>query len=605
MPDSEGRPARTEILDLAREGFGRHATRINNTNDKMAMVERRFKPFLNPPDPKVWKPIIPGTAASLVHRVAAQVVTDHPVVTYEPMSISQKATEHADLAEKFGAAILGSIAMNQHVPPFVDGAKRSILGMWAIKGPLFDFAAWGEAPKGKVSAEKRRAYQFKQANNPPFIVESIDPNQLLWDETSPFAPKWVIQKYMMPKDKLKTSWPAWGNPQHKSPHETVEVIEYWSENWKGVIADDEWATYTESATGETVSGLVENIYGFVPYQIGFGTWGFAGGKPEDIARSMLDLIEDEIYEEARVLSLMSWAAQLYGLPTFTALDPEAFKEAMKAGPGAVVPAQGEDIEKTKPRPLDMPTPPAWLEGYANRIKSQQEGNTISRSAIGEREAGMTSGIMSGIHIGESKTILRPIVNRLSAQASTLLNRCAWIHENLVDEPMSMWLTTGKGRQMVTVKPEDWKGQYHFDVDMEPVDPTRDDRRFMLGLNALAQGGLDPWTFLQEYARHPDASGVIKKIMKWRTMNSPEFAAAMAQMAAQESGFDDLLQEVAGDLPQSQVGDEEILDLPSDGGGGIMPGGDGSGQGGVMGDLPTGQGRLASGTGDLLETNVRV
>ncbi len=604
MPDERGRPTQQEIVELSKTGFGRHATRIQKTKDKMALVERRFKPFQNPPDERIWKPIIPGTAGALVHRVAAQIVTDHPIVTFEPGSLSQKATEHGDNAEKWGQAIMQSVAMNAMQPPFVDGAKRSIIGMWCLKGPLFDFRAYGKAPKGNVTSDQRRAYQIRQAENPPFLFQSVDPNQILWDESNPFKPRWVLQRYFMPRDSFERSFPRWGNPKSKKVDENIEIIEYWSENWRGVLGDDHWATYTQEADDKVVNGLVENIYKFVPYMIGMGTWGFAGGKPEEMTRSMLDLIEDELLEESRILSLMSWTAQLYGLPTFIALDPEAFKQAMQAGPGAVIPAQGEDVEKSMPRPLIMPEPPQWLEGYANRIKAQQESNTISRSAIGEREEGMTSGIMSGIHIGESKTILKPIVNRLSAQASTLLNRCAWIHENLVDEPMTMWLTLSQGREMVTMKPGDWKGQYHFNVDMEPVDPTRDDRRFMLGLNAMAQGGLDPWTFLEEYARHPDANGVIKRIMKWRAMNTPEFQAAMVTVAAEEAGFDKLLAEIettstVGD--EGQGGDTEIIDLPPDGGGGILPAGDGSGQGLA---LDRAQGRLGSGTDDLLETAVR-
>lgn len=599
--DSEGRPAREEIIDLSKQAFGRHSERIRRTNDKMALVERRFKPFANPPDPNIWKPIIPGTAGSLVHRTAAQIVTDHPVVTYEPASLSHKASEHADLAEKWGASILDSFQINNIVPPFLDGAKRSLLGIWVLKGPLFNFNAWGSTPK-KPTNEERARWRIHQADNPAFMFQSIDPNQIVWDESNPFNPRWVIQKYMLPRDRVKSSFPRWGNPKDKKIDETVEVLEYWSENWRGVLADDEWVTYRHEADDSEVSGLVENVYGYVPYEIGMGSWGFAGGKPEDITRSMIDMIEDEIIEESRMLSLMSWAAQLYGLPTFVALDPEAFKEAMAAGPGAVIPAQGEDLTKSSPKPLDMPEPPAWLERYLGGIKGLQEDNTISRGAIGDRQEGMTSGIMSGMHIGEAKTILRPIVTRLSFQASRVLNRCAWIHENLIGEPMSTWLTSGTGREMVTIKPGDWGGQYHFNVDMEPIDPTRDDRRFMLGLNGLAQGALDPWTFLEEYARHPDANGVIKRITLWRVMQSPEFASAMGAMAAQEAGFDELLGSVAADVGAG--GSEEEIDLPGDGGGGIIPSGDGTGQGGVIEDIPVAQGRIRSGTSDLIGTSAR-
>tara|TARA_Y100000310_G_scaffold303988_1_gene342757 strand:- start:422 stop:1366 length:945 start_codon:yes stop_codon:yes gene_type:complete len=289
--------------------------------------------------------------------------------------------------------------------------------------------------------------------------------------------------------------------------------------------------------------------------------------------------------------------QLYGLPPFAAEDIDAFQNAMMQGPGAAVPVvvkAGEDIRRKAPFPLEMPRPPEWLDQYEADLGSKIENRTVTSAlTAGIHQPGTTSGIMSGIDVGQGKSILRPIVKKMNRHASRILNRCAYIHEFLIGEEISVWLDRAEGREMVTLKHDSWKGVYHFNVDLEPVDPTRDDRRAMLGLNLFAQGILDPWTVLQEYLRHPDASGVIKRIIKWRVMNSPRFAMLLEKIAAEEAGFDQMLltMEAAEELGEGGAGPESLGDFEIDDivGAGQTPdnpaGGEGDGTS-LLADFPT-------------------
>ena len=153
---------------------------------------------------------------------------------------------------------------------------------------------------------------------------------------------------------------------------------------------------------------------------------------------------------------------------------------------------------------------------------------------------MTSGTMSGLHIGEARQLFRPVTTRMSAQVSRLLNRAASIMEHLVEEPISVWLDNPNGREIISIQPDEWKGAYHFNVDLEPVDPTRDDRRGMLGLNYYTQQLLDPWTTLEDFLKVEHADEVIKRIMKWKVMQSPEMMQIYARIAAEEIGIDDVM-----------------------------------------------------------------
>ena len=602
LVDTEGRPTRIGIVNLSKSTFGRHGARIREQDRMMSLIDKTYKPFADPPDPDLYVEIKPGTAGVLVHRVGAQTVTDTPIVTHPPRNSSDTAQNLADLQEKMGQAILEGFEIDSIFPPFQDAAKRAANGMWVLKGPLFDFQAYPDRPRrGQKSAatfkDEMQLHRIKQAERFPFMLESVDPRQIVWDETSVRNPAWVIHRYMMAKSAFTTKYPEWRASKTSKQNEWVVVDEYWSDTYRAVLGDDMFATYREEATGEKQNGVIKNIYGFIPFEIGFGPYGFAGGKPEEMTRSMLFFVEDELIEESRVASLKSWAMQLYGLPPFAAEDIAAFQNAMMQGPGAAVQVNvkpGEDIRKKAPFPLEMPRPPEWLDQYEADLASKIENRTVTSAlTAGIHQPGTTSGIMSGIDVGQGKSILRPIVKKMNRHASRILNRCAYIHEFLIGEEISVWLDRAEGREMITLKHDSWKGAYHFNVDMEPVDPTRDDRRAMLGLNLFAQGLLDPWTVLQEYLRHPDASGVIKRIIKWRVMNSPRFAMLLEKIAAEEAGFDQMLlaMEAAEELGEGGAGPESLGDFEIDDivGTGQTPdnpaGGEGDGTS-LLADFPT-------------------
>jgi len=372
-------------------------------------------------------------------------------------------------------------------------------------------------------------------------VEAIDPTTVVWDETSPLNPDWVIKRFDMNKRKFESRWPkTWTNPKGRSSFQNVEVTVYWSDNWRLVLGDGDVVSFREETTGNIERGAIENVYGYAPYDFGFGPWSWLGGKPEDMSRGMLFFIEDELMEESRIRSIKSWQAQLYGMTPLVSDDPEKTIAELAAGLGAVLSAKGPDIGKNAPRPMELPEPPRWLDSYEADLKSIQETNTFSPGVEGFRQEGMTSGTMSGLHIGEARQLFRPVTTRMSAQVSRLLNRAASIMEHLVEEPISVWLDNPNGREIISIQPDEWKGAYHFNVDLEPVDPTRDDRRGMLGLNYYTQQLLDPWTTLEDFLKVENADEVIKRIMKWKVMQSPEMMQIYARIAAEEIGIDDVM-----------------------------------------------------------------
>jgi len=598
-----------KVLDLAETHFARHSKRITEYRQMMALVNRQFIPFADPPDPTRFKVVIPGTAGALIHRIATQIVTDDPVVTYEPRNASSEAQTDADKIEQFGQAVLKGISMNAILPPLQDAAKRALMGMYVLEGPLFDFSAWGPMPTrantggaSKSLKEAKRKYRLRQAENFAFIVRSLDPSTMVWDHHNVLNPRWGIQKTEMPVSLLRSEFPNWENRNNKNGKDIVTVHKYWDPEWRLVLADSQPASFRTEDDGKIHTGPVENVYGYVPYMLGFGVWGWADGAPEEIARSLLYWTQDEIIEGARVFSAKSWAVQLYGMPPLLSPDPEKTRDELAGGPGAII--QSTD-PKNEPRPMQTPRPPEWLDQYEANLAGMVERNTATPAMLGYRQEGTTSGIMSGLHIGEARQQFHPIVSRLQLNAAMILNRTAHLIENVVQERISVWAQKPTGRSLLTIEPDIFAGAYHFNVDLEPVDPSRDDRRSMLGLNLFAQGLLDPWTVLEDHMRKPNATQIIKRIIKWRVMNSPRFVHLLEEVAAQEAGFSDELKQLEqaetfagteseGVAPEA-IGDFEAVDLAGQGQTPMTPG---SGQE-TSGRFPTRneplerQGRLGS------------
>lgn len=562
-----------KVLDLAETHFARHAQRIAEYKRMMRLVNKKFRPFAQPPDPDRFKVVYPGTAGSLVHRIATQIVSDTPTVTYEPRNGSNEAQTDADLIEQLGQATLAGIAANSAIPPLEDAAKRALMGMYALEGPLFDFSAWGEPPTAKNTgggrkalAAARRRYRLRQAENFAIQVRSLDPTTIVWDQHNPLNPRWYIQKTEMLVSDLTSDFPTWENRNKKADKDIVVVHKYWDPDWRLVLADSQPATYRVEDSGEIRTGPVPNVYGYVPIMLGFGVWGWADDDPEELCRSLLYWSEDEIIEEARVFSSKSWAVQLYGMPPLLAPDPEKLRDELAGGPGAIV--QSSD-PKNEPRPMQMPRPPEWLDQYEQNLVARTERNTVSSAMLGYREPGTTSGIQSGLHIGEARQQFGPIIKRLSRNGSTILNRTAHIIENVIQERVSVWLDRPGGRKLLSIDPDVFDGAYHYYVDLEPVDPTRDDRRGMLGLNYFAQGLLDPWTTLEDYLRLPNATKILKNIIKWRVMNSPRYIHLLEEISAQEAGFEEELkaleaaEALAGEgepVAPEATGDFETIDM---------------------------------------------
>lgn len=514
-------------------------------NRMLSLVNKKFPVFENLSDS--WKPLRTGTAGSMVHRFAHQIVTDEPIVTYTPRSETQSGTSDADLAELWGQNVLEQMSASTIESPLITAAKWALLGAWVLKGPLFDASAWPDRPSVK-DKEATRKYEIAQANRSPFVIEAVDPRQVVWDDINPMNPRWAIRRSRIPLWMATQRLPkgVFSDVNRRGRNDIVERLEYWDEYYRLTLIDGQPVSYLREEEDVSVVGVIENTYGYNPYMPGYGPWSLATGSSAEKMRSMLFFVEDELVEESRIASVKRFAMQLYGLAPFVAADAEKFAAEMAAGPGGVITADDpKDIGKSAPRPLEMPTPPSWLEHYEASNSGRISSNSATSSLLGQRQEGTTSALMEGVLMGEGRTQFMPITNQLQRQSALLLNRAAWISEKLIGEPQTVWNDAVRGRDTTTIPGDVWRGQYHYRVSLEPVDPTRDDRRAMLGLNLFAQSLISPWTALEDYLKIPNANAELKRVLMWRVINSPEYQQLLSQTAAQENDVEDAIAELLG------------------------------------------------------------
>ena len=569
------KPSIDEILALTLYEFGQgHGQRLKLYRTAKTFYDRTFDVFKKAPSAASFKTIRPGTARRLVDKAALHLTTDNPVVTAMPRDkTSARAQEDADLQEEWGLAFLNQVSASAAIPPLFAMGKEVFFGAGITKGPIFDFDAWGPTPKRsdfktkKEFEEEKELYEIRKSENFPFIVENIHPETVAWDHNNPLDPEWAVQRYMLAYSAVLERFPHFENIQKHPTTGEVEVIEFWSKYWHAKIVDGEpltfdWGPPLEKDGPPTkAKGVIKNIYGFNPFQIVYGVWGMGGPKVEDSAVPMLFGAQDELIEEAVVQSVLNWNTVAYGFQKILSNDPDTTRDEMAELSGVLQASPDGKL----PRPMDQPEAPAWLEQRLGQLQQGIVENTYATSLGGQRQTGTTSGHQEGILIGEGRLMFSPINDGQAQVASRILRRAAWIHENLVDEPMSMMSVPVDGRvDMLTIKPDIWRGQHNLTVEFEPVDPTRDDRRAMLGLNLWSQGAIDWWEMQEQYLRNPDASGTLQKRMLEVALQNPKIQEVFTQVAMEEWGITDEMQRLEASGGK-QVGPTAVGDFPVAGG----------------------------------------
>ena len=475
----------------------------------------------NIPSPSVkFASYTPPTARSIVDKAVDHIIVSNPIITVPPRKESEKAQEQADKLEKFYVALLKRIDAQLKEALFRTAAKNGLLyGMYAIKGPCWDSDAYGNVPKRREGEkykdfEKREgSYNTRKRLNLPILATALDPLTVLVSPDA-YPPNYVLEVTTKKGEWVREKWGVTDIQDGE-----VDWIEYWDNEQRAFLCD-----------GKFIKELEPNIYGYIPYLVGYSGLGYASEKPEDEIVGLLNPVFSALEAEARAKIATDYIVQRHAYPVFW----QNLNINIDLEPGAM--NYAPDGYKVSALPLPQTLPDLYR--VQEQLSADIERATYSDVIQGIHPQGVSSGYQEAILVGQARLKFGPMLSSLETQGSEFLSRVARLIE-IVNESITVWAYEKKGNIDETISPEDIQGYYTVYLQLSAVSPEEADRRAMLGLNLYKAGTISLRYFLEHYAMIPNASEEIKQMMIELVVK--ENLKPLALAAAQKWGTEEFRQ----------------------------------------------------------------
>ncbi len=288
-----------EILELKEELLNHYGPARHITKQAKDYYDLKLK---NQPTPSVQFPAyVPPTARAVIDKAVDHVIVGNPVVTVPRRKETNEAQEQADKLEHFYTAFLRRLDAQQKEPLLRTAAKFGLLcGMFAIKGPLWNRHIAGVQPKrkqgegAKAWESRQSAYKSRQRYTLAVYAQAIDPTTVLLSPGN-YPPQYVIEVTKKSPRYLKERWNI------DAASDEAEWIEYWDKDTKCYICE-----------GRAVKGPEENIYGYIPYLVGYSGLGYASEKPEDEIVGLLTPVFPALDLQGRIMTALDFILLVVG-----------------------------------------------------------------------------------------------------------------------------------------------------------------------------------------------------------------------------------------------------------------------------------------------------
>jgi len=467
---------------------------------------------------------VPPTARSQVDDATDHLMALKQRVVVPLWAETQKAKETASVLQRFGESFLQWIeSVHRH------NIRRSCLkhgilyGMFCFKGPLY-------VPRFHNEEMDDDDWDSYLRQSFPFVFQSVHPRNIYLG--NPIDPEFVIEVCPRKVFSIKDKWPEW---DYGSLNLSDNVLwwEYWDAKQRAYFV-----TASKGKNGEQVISQEENIYGFVPYEIGYGGFGMESedGKPEDLCVSMIAPALSSYKMEARLKTALSAELEygVYGKPTTNVPPGEDFIDAIAPGERSVHPEHYNFRYEETPR--------ANPEAYRMLQLINDDQQKVMPSVVqGVWPKGVTSGYMGAISVGQARLSLEGLKTSWCIATGNKLNHVTRLVKDVVMEPIGLLGNFSTGKSMQTIKPEILNPDIQrFYVQLDAESPEMRDRRIMLGLRLLSQGALSWETITREYFDADPDIEMNRKLVE-AALNSPIIQQGLAVAAAQDMGMHELIE----------------------------------------------------------------
>ena len=462
------------------------------------------------------------------------IITSNPVVTVPPSKNTKEAERAADVREKFLQVALTRLRRSLTHDPLKRAASHGFkYGVYCFKGPLYDPSLLNQSKK---STNSGNASQFRF----PIIVQAINPKRIL-PEPGALHPRWVFEHYKRKVFTVKRNWIDFRTD--KKDDEDVDWVEYWDEFVRFYFAD-----------GQCVY-KVPNLYGFIPYEIGFAGMGdeSADGLPEWESMGIIHPVIPTLRARARSLTALDALLQWVAFPVIASDKPVAGLNIR------FIPGQINHLPpELNIRPWYTPTIHPDMYKFLSMLDADLETMTHARSVEGQRDIGVNSGYMQSMMVAQARLRYEELMSNLEHSIANILGKMLMLIENVIEEPLTVYGTFGKGdRNVASIQPKDISGQYYCEVKLSAVDTELQDRKAMLGSKLYKEGLIRRRTAIEDYVGRPNATEEEEGILVDKLLEHPAVAMAQAQEVAKEMGYTDIINNLTKGTPGGGSGPNNV------------------------------------------------
>lgn len=442
-----------------------------------------------------------ATGRSKVMSMVDTMVANYAKVERKPRKEGSDAQTQADKLENWAKGLLRRVTSESLVvPPFRLGAEHL-----ALYGYTVSVVRWDE-------------------NNSefPFVVDFPPPTRALLPPMER-KPSMAIETMTMFAYQVAEMLDEESLPDlhTKSDFDLLQVVISWDKEWQFLMVDGVEA-YSKA-----------NGFGFVPYTHGYSgkghemsttdsagvVGGTVGAKPEELAigilASVLDSIVtmDEHYSAMLALSL----ASIYKHYVTTEDSEEMARQISEAGLAGVVQITPGGELKWQ----DSPNVSPIVNMVAGLARADIDQGTFAGEVQGQRSPGVETATQHAMMLGTARMGFELPIAQLNYMAQENLAFCG-----------RMMKARGESVTIdgITVHPDEFEGDYHFNVDFTQKDEAQQLRLKESGMREYQSGLLDFDSYQQENAGRQDATGIRLKVLRDQIMKSPMILETVTEMA---------------------------------------------------------------------------
>lgn len=523
-----------------------------------------FKDALRLPKNVSAEGVVLPTAREVVDTAVDHVAPGFRRINVPKRSDTPTATEQAHKLKRFYEALLTNFENIGPTNPYRDSDKHLGIYGLSIYKLQFDPLKWPKEPvraKFKSDAEFAEAHEewkFSRAEQIPFRLEVLNPIHVLFDPYSD-DPQWVIEVGKKHVCQVREDFPHWPNDNNRKDYDQVEVLEWWNNKERAVIADGQAALKSRDG-----SGIVKHKQRVHPYIIGSSGYGYidSENKPEKRYVGFLRHIRAMLEAESRNYSIMDIVLKAGAWPIRVAKGQRANEmPSIKLEYGQIHPLpDGVEVDTLTP---DIPS--QTIADFMNLTNGIISGATAPRVVRGLHQPGISSGFDRQLALGEARLRYGSLVDAQKKMMTEICRKAAIIGEALVDGPISLSIGATQGDFMSINLKTEVKGHYAVAVDINVMEPEDEVRKHQDGMNMVNSGVMSPQEFIRKYRPEVDPDSELGQILAARLIFGAQMmqllGGGIVQKVAQNLALEEFIAQMLQDPDEEEGGQRQGRDVP--------------------------------------------